>query len=77
MLQCHKPVEEIGRQPKEVQHGLIILNSGIPNLLEEINPLDNLTKQVHKYDCLSTLSGISPFPLDALLLGLFGKFEQV
>jgi hypothetical protein len=55
----------------------IILNSGIPNLLKEINPLDNLTKKVHKYYCLSTLLGISPFPLNTLLLGLFGKFEQV
>jgi hypothetical protein len=46
----------------------VILNSGIPNLREEIDPLDDLAKQVHEYDCLSTLSGISPSFLDALLL---------
>jgi hypothetical protein len=46
----------------------IILNSDVPNLLEEIDPLDKLAKQVDKRDCLSALSGVSPSFLDTLLL---------
>ena len=39
----------------------------VPDLLEEVNLPDNLTKQVRDYDGLSTLSCISPFLLDVLL----------
>ncbi len=46
----------------------IILNSGVPNLFEDINPLDGLTKQVSDVHSLSALSGIMPSFANALLL---------
>jgi hypothetical protein len=45
----------------------IILKSGIPNLLEEIDTFDDLAKQVHEYNGLSTFSGISPSFVNTLL----------
>jgi hypothetical protein len=45
----------------------IILSRIVPDLLEEVDPTDDLTKQVRDYDCLSTLSPVSPFSLYALL----------
>ena len=45
----------------------VILNHAVPDLLEEVDPPDELAKQVHDYNSLSTLPGISPFFLDALL----------
>ena len=46
----------------------IILNSNISNLLEKINPLSDLAKQVSEDNCLSTLPSISPSLINAFLL---------
>jgi hypothetical protein len=55
----------------------IILKSDIPNLLEEIDTFDDLAKQVHEYNCLSTLSGISPSFINTLSPRRFSKREKV
>jgi len=65
--------EKSDASPGKCSMNRIILNCGVPDLLEEINPPDDLAKQVHNYDGLSTLSGISPFFIDAFLLCVFGK----
>jgi hypothetical protein len=54
--------------------GRIVLHSGIPNLLEKVNPLNNLIKEVSEDNCLSGLPGVSPPLLDALLFGCFREF---
>jgi hypothetical protein len=55
----------------------IILKSGIPNLLEEIDTFDDLAEQVYEYNCLSTLSGISPSFINTLSPRRFSKREKV
>jgi hypothetical protein len=45
----------------------VILNNSVPNLLEEINPLDDLTEEVHEDNGLSALSRIAPSFVNALL----------
>jgi hypothetical protein len=45
----------------------IILSRSFRDLLEQVDPPDDLAKQFRDYDSLSTLPGISPFPLDAFL----------
>jgi hypothetical protein len=59
--------EESDAGPGECSMDWIILDRCVSDLLEDIDPLNYLTKQVHKDDCLSTLSGISPSFSDALL----------
>lgn len=54
----------------------IILNSGIPNLLKNINPLSHLSKQIHKNDGFSTLSSILPSFFSALFFGLYSDFKE-
>jgi hypothetical protein len=42
-----------------------ILHSNIPHLLEKVNPLDNLIKEVSEDDSFSGLPNVSPPLLDA------------
>ena len=45
----------------------IILNSGISNLLEKVNPFNNLAKKVSEDNCLPALPGISLSLVDTFL----------
>lgn len=63
--------------PRKGSVNRIILNGRVNNLLEKIDPLDNLAEQVCDNDCLSTISFISPSFLDTLLLRLYCKLVEV
>lgn len=55
----------------------IVLNRNITDLLEDVDPPDDLVEYVLQYNSLSTLASVFPSFLDTGLLGLFGKCVQV
>lgn len=55
----------------------IILHCGVSDLLEEVDPPNDLAEEVHNYDRLPALPGKSPFILDASLPCVFGKLKKV
>jgi hypothetical protein len=63
--------------PGECSMGWIILHSDISDLLEKVNPLNKLVKEVSEDDRLVGLPSITPPLLDTLLFGCFREFMQV
>ena len=55
----------------------IVLNRNIPDLLENVDPPDNLIEYVPQYNSLSTLASVLPPFLYAFLLRRFGEGVQV
>jgi len=55
----------------------IVLNCNIPDLLEGVDPPDNLVEYVPQYNSLSALASVLPPFLNAFLLRLFGESVQV
>jgi hypothetical protein len=55
----------------------IALNRNIPDLLEDVDPLDDLLEYVPEYNSLSALASVLPSPPNAFLLRLFGECVQV
>jgi hypothetical protein len=53
--------------PRECGMYWIILNSGISNLFEKVNPLNDLGEKVPKDDCLSALPLVTPSLADIVL----------
>jgi hypothetical protein len=54
----------------------VVLNGSISNLLEGINPPNNLSKHVPDYDNLSILTNIFPSRLDRSLPRFLGSCVQ-
>jgi hypothetical protein len=74
---CTNLQDETDPCPGKCSMHRIVLNRNIPQLLENVDPPDDLVEYVPQYHSLSALASVLPPVLDAFLLRPFSEHVQV